>query len=135
MRAFPGTHSLPTQRLKRSLYGSRNCVEVCRFDEVRGLYRCDMCHTGSRPRRELGVWLGLDEPAGKVTAEVTVPHSYCPSSETLTACGRLELLERRPPPPKFEILELFGSNWTNETPTVTAAPPLGAVNEEPPSIA
>jgi len=76
----------------------------------------------------------LDEPAGTVTGEVTVPAlvlSECKDTDSVRPLGAGAKAW------KFEpfMLELLGSNWTNETPMGTAAPPLDAVNEEVPSSA
>jgi len=79
-----------------------------------------------------GVWLGLDEPAGKVTAEVTVPALVLSEFKDTDSVSPGTIGAKAS---KFEMLKLFGSNWTNETPKVTAAPPLDAVNEGPPSVA
>ena len=94
-----------------------------------------MCHTGSRPRRELGGWLGLDEPAGKVTAEVTVPAlvlSEFKDTDSVSSLGAIGAKAKACP--ADPMLKLFGSNWTNETWKGTEAPPMDAVNEELPKI-
>jgi len=80
-----------------------------------------------------GVWLGLDEPAGKVNGEFTVPALVLSEFKDTDSVRSLGAIGAKAP--KLEILELFGSNWTNETPKCTAAPPMDAVNEGPPSDA